>query len=92
MANIERTASCPPQLSVESNEESCDEAGSQEVFNDLSPSVSNEVSPIKSSSEMLRAVDMQAEWGRGQIFLSNALYNPIRDGGGVQHPPTENQL
>ena len=55
MANIERTASCPPQLSVESNEESCDEAGSQEVFNDLSPSVSNEVSPIKSSSEMLQA-------------------------------------
>ena len=69
MANIERTASCPPQLSVESNEESCDEAGSQEVFNDLSPSVSNEVSPIKSSSEMLRAVDMQAVRWTGSIFF-----------------------
>ena len=79
MANIERTVSCPPQLSVdESSEGSCDDIREIHCSDnndniDKEFSSSNDVSPVKSSSEMLRGVDM-TELGTSSFKMINCLF------------------
>ena len=56
MANLERTMSCPPQLSVERPEERGDSR--LEPGTDISLASSTSLSPVRSSCEMVRGVDM----------------------------------
>ena len=60
MANLERTMSCPPQLSVERPEDRAEAGESPEAGTDISLASSTNISsPVKSSAEnMVRGVDM----------------------------------
>ena len=59
MANLERTMSCPPQLSVERTEDKGEASESPpEAGTDISLASSTNLSPVKSSADMVRGVDM----------------------------------